>query len=60
MQIVNIACKLAIIRKNNGLKPFFVTCHSFGKPKPPHRNIWVNVLCGYCSCLDLNIDNINA
>ncbi len=58
--IVNNARKLAITRKANGQKPFFVTCDSSGKPKPPHRNIWVNMLRGYCSCLDPSIDNINA
>ncbi len=58
--IVNNARKLAITRKANGQKPFFVTCDSSGKPKPPHRNIWVNMLHGYCSCLDPSIDNINA
>ncbi len=54
------ACKLAIIKKANRQKPFFVSCDLFGKPQPPHRNIWINMLHGYCSCLDLGIDNINA
>jgi hypothetical protein len=58
-QIVYNARKLTITRKNNGLKLFFVTCDSFRKPKPPHRNIWVNMLHGYCSCLDPSINNIN-
>lgn len=58
--IVNKAWKLVIIKKANGQKPFFVSCDPFGEPQPPHKNIWINMLCGYCSCLDPNIDNINA
>jgi hypothetical protein len=52
--------KMAIKKKNKGLKPFLVTCDSSRKPKPPHINIWINMLHGYCGVLDLNIDNINA
>jgi hypothetical protein len=58
--IVNKACKLAIIKKTNGHKQFFVTYDPSRKPQPPHRNIWINMLHGYCSCLDPSIDNINA
>ncbi len=57
--IVNKACKMAIKRKNKRLKPYFVTCDSLGKPKTPHRNIWVN-MCEYYGILDPNIDSINA
>jgi len=31
-----------------------------GKLKTPHRLIWVNTLCGYYSCLDPSVNNINA
>jgi hypothetical protein len=58
--IVNKAHKMAIKRKNKRLKPYFVTCDSPRKPKQPHRNIWVNMLCGYYGVLDPNIDSINA
>ncbi len=58
--IVNKACKLAIIRKANRQKPFFVSYDPSGKPQLPHRNTWINMLHAYCSCLDLGIDNINA
>ncbi len=58
--IVNKARKMDIERKANGMKPFFVTCDLVGKPKAPHRNIWINMLCGYCHILDSSIDNINA
>jgi hypothetical protein len=51
---------MAIKRKNKRLKPYFVTCDSFGKPKAPHINIWVNMLCGYCGILDPSINNINV
>jgi hypothetical protein len=57
---MNKAHKLAIIRKANGQKPFFVTCEPSGKPQLPHRNIWINMLRGYCNCLDPSVDNINA
>jgi hypothetical protein len=57
---VSKAHKIAIERNNKGLKPYFVTCDSFGKPKAPHINIWVNMFHEYCGVLDLNIDNINA
>jgi hypothetical protein len=33
--IIHNARKLAIIRKNNGQKPYYVTRDSFEKPKPP-------------------------
>ncbi len=58
--IVANAHKQAIIQKANGQKPFFVTCDSLGKPKPPYRNIWVNMLHAYCSIFDPSINNINA
>jgi hypothetical protein len=34
--IVTDAHKQIVIRKANGLRPFFVTCDAFGKPKSPH------------------------
>jgi hypothetical protein len=57
--IVSKACKMVIDRKNKGLKLYFVTCDSSGKPKAP-TNIWVNMLRGYCGVLDPSINNINA
>jgi hypothetical protein len=33
--VVNV-CKMALIKKVNGKKPFFVTCDATRKPKPPH------------------------
>jgi hypothetical protein len=35
--IVNKACKLVIIKKANGQKPFFVSCDPFGEPNCPIR-----------------------
>jgi hypothetical protein len=58
--IVNKACNMAIERKANGMKLFFVTCDSTKKPKAPYTNIWINMLCGYCHILDPSINNINA
>lgn len=57
---MNDAHKLAIARKANEQKPFFVTCNSSGKPKPQYHNIWINMLCDYCMVLDLSVNNINA
>jgi hypothetical protein len=42
--IMTNACKQVVIMKVNGLKPFFVTCDASRKPKPPHQNVWVNML----------------
>ncbi len=53
-------CKMAMLKKANGKKTFFVTCDSFGKPKPPHWTIWVNMPHKYYHVLDPNIDNINV
>jgi hypothetical protein len=39
---------------------FFVTCDSVGKQKAPHRNIWINMVRGYCCVLDPSINNVNA
>jgi hypothetical protein len=58
--VVNDACKQVIIRKVQGLKPIFVTYDLSRKLEPPHCNIWVNMLHGYCSILDSSIDHINA
>jgi hypothetical protein len=51
---------MAIKKQNKRFKPYFVTSDSFGKPKAPHKNIWVNMLHGYCGVLDPSINNINA
>ncbi len=51
---------MAIARKANEMKHFFVTCDSTWKPKAPRINIWINMLHGYCHILDLSINNINA
>jgi hypothetical protein len=57
---MNKAHKLVITKKTNGQKPFFATYNPSRKPQPPHRNIWINMLRGYCSCLDPSSDNIDA
>ncbi len=57
---MNNAHKLAITKKANEQKPFFVSCNLSGKPKPLHCNIWINMLRNYCRVLNLNVDNINA
>lgn len=58
--IIKRAREMAVGRKLEGKKPYFVRCDSFGKPQPPHRNMWVSMLRSYCSVFDPSIDNINA
>jgi hypothetical protein len=40
-EIMANSCKMIMLKKVNGKKPFFVTCDFSGKPKPPHQNICV-------------------
>lgn len=40
-EIMANACKMIMLKKVNGKKPFFVTCDFSGKPIPPHWNICV-------------------
>jgi hypothetical protein len=45
------------INANGYNKPFFCDTIQLENQKP-HKNIWVNILCEYCGCLDLSINNI--
>lgn len=59
--IVNKACKMAIEKKGQCDEALFLShVIQLENQKPPHRVIWINMLCGYCCILDPNTDNVNA